>query len=225
MVAASAITETVCQAFSDLTVGVGSGGVVEVATDKDRIWGAFDLGVDRIGLIGSFPVVVFHFLNQIFGGFDTDFQGLAGGSDDAAIGIDAGGLEMVVDHTKVAIVYPYVGYHRHVPGVFVIGCLYLMDRIAAIDRYGRMVRAPADRPVGCIGKGLPDAVRVVIAVIGGFLETDDIGLLLLDISGGFVHGVLFVPIEMAGVVGDYGQRGSFLWDGSRSIPIWGLING
>lgn len=186
MVAASAITETVCQAFSDLTVGVGSGGVVEVATDKDRIWGALDLGVDRIGLIGSFPVVVFHFQNQIFGGFDTDFQGLAGGGD---------------------------------------GCLYLMDRIAAIDRYGRMVRAPADRPVGCIGKGLPDAVRVVIAVIGGFLETDDIGLLLLDISGGFVHGVLFVPIEMAGVVGDYGQRGSFLWDGSRSIPIWGLING
>ena len=66
---------------------------------------------------------------------------------------------------------------------------------------------------------------MVIAVIGGFLETDDIGLLLLDISGGFVHGVLFVPIEMAGVVGDYGQRGSFLWDGSRFIPIWGLING
>jgi len=48
---------------------------------------------------------------------------------------------------------------------------------------------------------------------------------VLDISGGFVHGVFSIPIEMAGVVGDYGQRGSFLFGYSRFRAIWGLING
>ena len=176
LIATSTITETICQVFSDPMVDIRSRGIVEVATDKDRIRGAFDLDTNRICLICSFPIVVFHFQDQIFGSFCSDFQGLAGSGNDAAIGVDACCFEMVVDHTDISIVYSYIGYHRHVPEVFIINSFYLMDRITAIDCHRRMIRAFADILVWYIIECLPDTIPMVIPVAGGFLEANDIGL-------------------------------------------------
>lgn len=91
--------------------------------------------------------------------------------------IDAGGLQMVVDNPHPGIRQLHIGHEGYIERVPVIEGIDRDQGIAAVNGYRQMIRPVRCDCIGQIMECLPDGVGVIVFPVGGFLHTEDIGLL------------------------------------------------
>lgn len=91
--------------------------------------------------------------------------------------IDTGGLQMVVDDPHPGIRQLHIGNEGYIERVPVIEGIDRDQGIAAVDGYRQMIRPMRCDRIGQVIECLPDGVGVVVFPVGGFLHTEDIGLL------------------------------------------------
>lgn len=210
------LTEGVLIAFADIAesiglcsfhpvIGIGGGGIVEVATYHDRVGGTTDLFGDIICLLSPFPEVFFHLQDQLDSGFQAEQPGFGSRLYLSAVLVHTGCLQVVTEYSDGIVRHTHIGNHRQVDGVLEKEGPHSPQRIAAGDHHGQMVGTTADIPIDYIIERHANAVHLIITGIGSFLHTDHIGLQPADISRRFLHRLLSVPKEMGRIVGHHRQ--------------------
>ena len=121
----AAFLKTVCQRAFQAVVDVGGRRVVEIPADDYRIGRPLYLTPDIICLKGTLPVVVRQLPHQVFDRLHPDPPALVRGRNDTPVGIDARGLQVVVDDPDIPVGYPDIRYQRHIPGIYIVS---LLDR-------------------------------------------------------------------------------------------------
>lgn len=177
LIAPAGIAETIGQRAFHPVIGIGGGGIVEVATYHDRVGGTTDLFGNIVCLCRPFAEVLFHIPYQPEGCLDPDRPRLAAFHQEAPVYIDAGGLQMVVNDPHPGIRQLHIGNKGYIERVPVIEGIDRDQGIAAVDGYRQMIRPVRCDRIGQIMECLPDGVGVIVFPIGGFLHTEDIGLL------------------------------------------------
>ena len=177
LIALAGIAETIGQRTFHPMIGIGSWSIVEVATYHDRVGGTTDLFGDIVCLGCPLPEVLFHIPYQPEGCLDPDRPRLGAFLQEAPVYIDAGGLQMVVDDPHPGIRQLHIGHEGYIERVPVIEGIDRDQGIAAVDGYRQMIRPVRCDRIGQVMECLPDGVGVIIFPVGGFLHTEDIGLL------------------------------------------------
>lgn len=75
LIAFADIAESIGQRTFHPVIGIGGGGIVEVATYHDRVGGTTDLFGDIVCLLSPFPEVFFHLQDQLGSGFQAEQPG------------------------------------------------------------------------------------------------------------------------------------------------------
>ena len=205
LIAPTGIAESIGQRTFHPVIGIGGGGIVEVATYHDRVGGTTDLFGDIVGLRRPLPEVFFHLQNQLDTGFQAKHPGLGSSLYLSAVLVHTGCLQVVTEEADGIGRHTDIGDHRQVDGVLEIEGPYMLQGIPAADHHRQVVGTSANTVIGDVAECFPDGVSLVVRSIGGFLHTDNIGLQLADISRRLPHRQLSVPKEMGGVVGHHRQ--------------------
>ena len=202
----AAFPKAVCQRAFQTVVDVGGRRVVEIPADDYRIGRPLYLTSDIIRLKGTLPVVVRQLPHQVFDRLHPDPPALVRGRNDTPVGIDARGLQVVVDDPDIPVGYPDIRYQRHIPGIYIVSLLDRDYRITAVDSQRRMVGTETATTVFQGTERLTDAVLMVIGLTRRLLQAEDVRLILFDAGRRLLQGVLLLPIKMGGVIGYEGQR-------------------
>ena len=205
LIAFADIAESIGQCTFHPMIGIGGGGIVEVATYHDRVGGTTDLFGNIICLRRPLPEVLFHLQDQLDTGLQAEQPGFGSCLYLSAVLVHTGCLQVVTEYPDGIVGHTHIGNHRQVDGVLEKEGPYSPQRIAAGDHHGQMVGTTADIPIDYIIECHANAVHLVITGIGSFLHTDHIGLQLADISRRFLHRLLLVPKEMGRIVGHHRQ--------------------
>lgn len=205
LIALADIAESIGQRAFHPVIGIGGGGIVEVATYHDRVGGTTDLFGDIICLLSPFPEVFLHLQNQLDSGFQAEQPGFGSRLYLSAVFINARCLQVVTEYPDGIVEHTHIGNHRQIDGVLEKEGPYSPQRIAAGDHHGQMVGTTADIPIDHIIERHINTVRLIVSSIGSFLHTDHIGLQPADISRRLLHRLLSVPKEMARIVGHHRQ--------------------
>lgn len=177
LIAFAGIAESIGQRAFHPMIGIGGGGIVEVATYHDRVGGTTDLFGDIVCLGCTLPEVLFHIPYQPNGCLDPDRPRLGAFLQEAPVYIDAGGLQMVVDDPHPGIRQLHIGNKGYIERIPVIEGIDRDQGIAAVDGYRQMIRPVRCDRIGQEMECLPDRLGVIIFPVGGFLHTKNIGLL------------------------------------------------
>lgn len=202
----AAFPKAVCQRAFQTVVDVGGRRVVKIPADDYRIGRPLYLTPDIIRLKGALPVVVRQLPHQVFDRLHPDPPALFRGRNDTPVGIDARGLQVVVDDPDIPVGYPDIRYQRHIPRIYIVSLLDRDYRITAVDRQWRMVGTETATTVFQGIECLNNAVLMVIGLARRLLQAEDIRLILPDAGRSLLQGVLLLPIKMGGVIGYEGQR-------------------
>lgn len=171
------IAETIGQRAFHPMIGVGGGGIVEVAAYHDRVGGTTDLFGDIVGLRCPFPEVLFHLQDQPGSGLQAEHPGFGSSLYLSAVLVHTGCLQVVAEEADGIGRHTDIGDHRQVDGVLEIESPYMLQGIAAVDGYRQMIRPVRCDRIGQEMECLPDRLGVIIFPVGGFLHTKNIGLL------------------------------------------------
>lgn len=220
LIALTGIAESIGQRAFHPVIGIGGGGIVEVATYHDRVGGTTDLFGDIVCLLRPLPEVFLHLQDQLDSGFQAEQPGFGSRLYLSAVLVHTGCLQVVTEYPDGIVGHTHIGNHRQVDGILEKEGPYSPQRIAAGDHHGQMVGTTADIPIDHIIECHANAVHLIITGIGGFLHTDHIGLQPADISRRFLHRLLSVPKEMARVVGHHRQGLSTFGQGIPSGEGW-----
>ncbi len=202
----AAFPKAVCQRAFQAVVDVRGRCVVEIPADDYRIGRTVYLVPYIIRLKRPLPVVVRQVPNQVLDRLHPDPPALVRGRNDTPVGIDARGLQMVVDDPDIPVGYPDIRYQRQVPGIYIVSLLDRNYRITAVNRQRQMVGTETATTVFQGTERLSNAVLMVIAPARCLLQAEDVRMILPDAGGRLLQRVLLLPIKMGGVIGYEGQR-------------------
>lgn len=220
LIALAGIAESIGQRAFHPVIGIGGGGIVEVATYHDRVGGTTDLFGNIVCLLSPFPEVLFHLQDQLDSGFQAEQPRFGSRLYLSAVLVHTGCLQVVAEYPDGIVGHTHIGNHRQVDGVLEIESPYMLQGIPAANHHRQVVGTSANTVMGGVTECFPNGVSLIIRSIGGFLHADNIGLQLPDISRRIPHRLLSVPKEMGGVVGHHRQRLSAFGQGIPSGEGW-----
>ena len=197
-------TRQVGELEGKMTVGIAGAGVVEVATEEDGV-GTLANGLGELGgLLVALHAVV-----------DKTQGGRSGGIGVASA--HAGGLEVDIEEADLLTAYLQVGTHGLVVGAWIVIVADVADGVFAEDgEVEHLVLTVVADGVGVAGEGGLDGVPTQKIVVGTFLQTDDVGVLIDNVLGGGMEG-LGLQLEVVGIPADKGQWGG-VERGGNSLP-------